>query len=124
MKLNTLILIMSLLCLLWGVGFILLPVSMWSMYGLTLDASGVYISRELGTIFFTLGIILWLARNEPGLQIRRTMAIGLFIGNLLGCVVTLIGQFSAEVNAMGWVGFLMYALLALGFGYYTFKAPI
>lgn len=124
MKLNTLILIMSLLCLLWGVGFILLPVSMWSMYGLTLDTSGVYISRELGTIFFTLGIILWLARNEPGLQIRRTMAIGLFIGNLLGCVVTLIGQFSAEVNAMGWVGFLMYALLALGFGYYTFKAPI
>jgi Ca2+/Na+ antiporter len=93
------------------------------MYGLTLDSSGIYVSRELGTIFFTLGIILWLTRNNLGLQAQRAMATGLFIGNLLGFVVTLIGQFSSGVNAMGWVGAVLYLLLALGFGYYTLKAP-
>ena len=121
MKLNTLILIMALLSLLWGAGFILLPGLMWSMYGLTLDSSGIYVSRELGAIFFTLGIILWLTRSNLGLQAQRAMATGLFIGNLLGFVVTLIGQFSTDVNAMGWVGAVLYLLLAFGFGYYALK---
>jgi hypothetical protein len=123
MKLNTLILIMALLSLVWGAGFILLPESMWSMYGLALDSSGIYVSRELGAIFFTLGVILWFARNDPGSQALRAIVLGLFIGNALGFIVTLIGQFSTGVNAMGWVGALLYALLALGFGYYTLKAP-
>ena len=123
MKLNTLILIMALLSLLWGAGFILLPGPMWSMYGLALDPNGIYVSRELGTIFFMLGAVLWFARNDPGLQARHAMALGLFIGNALGFVVTLIGQFSTGVNAMGWVGAVLYLLLALGFGYYVLKAP-
>jgi len=123
MKLNTLIIIMALLSLLWGAGFILLPGPMWSMYGLTLDSSGTYVSRELGTIFFMLGVILWFARNAPGSQALRAIVLGLFIGNALGFVVTLIGQFSSGVNAMGWVGAMLYLLLALGFGYYALKAP-
>lgn len=119
MKLKTLILIMALLSLLWGVGFLLLPGPMWSMYGLILDDNGVYVSRELGAVFFMLGLILWFVRNDPSAQSIRAITLGLFIGNALGFVVTLIGQFSAEVNAMGWVGIVMYLLLALGFGYYA-----
>lgn len=121
MKLNTLILIMAVLSLLWGAGFILLPSPMWAMYGLDLDSSGIYISRELGAIFFTLGMILWLARNDPGLQIQRAIAIGLFIGNALGFIVTLVGQFLADVSVMGWVGAVLYLLLALGFGSYALR---
>ena len=123
MKLNTLILIMALLSLLWGAGFILLPGLMWSMYGLTLDSSGIYVSRELGAVFFMLGVILWLPRNITDLKTQRAMALGLFIGNALGFIVTLVGQFTTGVNAMGWVGAVLYLLLALGFGYYTLKAP-
>ena len=123
MKLNILILIMALLSLLWGAGFILLPGAMWSMYGLTLDSSGIYVSRELGTIFFMLGAILWFARKDSGSQALRAIVLGLFIGNVLGFVVTLIGQFSTGVNAMGWVGAVLYLLLAFGFGYYALKTP-
>ena len=123
MKLSTLILIMALLSLVWGAGFILLPGSMWSMYGLALDSNGIYVSRELGTIFFMLGIILWFARKDPGSPALRAIVVGLFIGNALGFIVTLIGQFSSGVNAMGWVGAVLYALLAFGFGYYALKAP-
>lgn len=123
MKLTTLILIMALLSLVWGAGFILLPGPMWLMYGLILDASGIYVSRELGAIFFTLGVVLWLARNYLELHTQRAIAIGLFIGNVLGFIVTLVGQFSTGVNAMGWVGAVLYLLLALGFGYYALRSP-
>jgi len=123
MKLSILILIMALLSLLWGAGFILLPEAMWSMYGLTLNSNGIYVSRELGAVFFMLGVILWLARNIADSKTQRAIALGLFIGNVVGCIVTLVGQFSTGVNAMGWIGAVLYLLLALGFGYYALKVP-
>lgn len=123
MKLKTLIVIMALLSLLWGAGFLLLPVQIWSLYGLDLDAAGKYISRELGSVFFMLGLILWFARNDPGSQSLRAIVIGLCIGNAIGFVVTLVGQLTTDVNAFGWVGAFLWLLLALGFGYYLLKPP-
>lgn len=121
MKLNTLIVIMAILCLIWGTGFILLPELFWSLYGLTLDAGGVYMSRQLGVVFFILGLILWLARQDQGSVALRAITIGLFTGNMLGFVVALIGQFSAGISVLGWVGIVSYFLLALGFGYYLVR---
>jgi hypothetical protein len=121
MKVKTLIIIMALLSLIWGAGFILLPTFFWSLYGLALDAGGVYMSRQLGVVFFMLGLILWLARNEHSPVALRAMTTGLFVGNALGFGVALIGQFSARISALGWVGIGSYLLLALGFGYYLVR---
>jgi hypothetical protein len=121
MKLKTLILIMAIFCLIWGAGFILLPLFFWSLYGLTLDVGGVYMSRQLGVVFFMLGMILWLARKVQDPVALRAITIGLFIGNTLGFVVALIGQFSAGISFLGWVGVVSYFLLALCFGYYLAK---
>ena len=123
MKLKTLIVIMALLCLVWGAGFLLLPVQMWSLYGIDLDAAGIYIARELGSVFFMLGLILWFARNDPGSQSLRAIVIGLCLGNLIGFIVTTIGQLTTEVSALGWVGAGMWLMLALGFGYYLLNPP-
>lgn len=121
MKLNTLIVIMALLSLIWGAGFILIPTFFWSLYGLALDAGGEYMSRQLGVVFFMLGLILWLARKEQSPVALRAMTIGLFCGNVLGFVVALIGQFGAGISMLGWVGIVSYFLLALGFGYYLVR---
>lgn len=115
------IVIMALLCLIWGAGFILVPAFFWSLYGLALDAGGVYMSRQLGVVFFMLGLILWLARKEQGPVALRAMTTGLLIGNLLGFVVALIGQLSVEISLLGWVGITSYFLLASGFGFYLVR---
>src|SRR4030065_1262565 len=98
MKLKTLIRIVAFLALIWGAGFILLPLFFWSLYGLTLDVGGVYMSRQLGVVFFMLGMILWLARNVQDPVALRAIATGLFIGHTMGFVVALIGQFSAGIR--------------------------
>lgn len=121
MKLNTLIVIMALLSLIWGAGFILVPTFFWSLYGLSLDAGGEYMSRQLGVVFFMLGLTLWLVRKEKSPVALRAITIGLFCGNALGLVVALIGQFSARISMLGWVGVVSYFLLALGFGYYLVR---
>jgi hypothetical protein len=121
MKLNTLIGIMALLSLIWGAGFMLVPMLFWSLYGLALDVGGVYMSRQLGVVFLMLGLILWLARKEKSPLTLQAMTIGLFSGNALGFVVALIGQFSARISMLGWVGIVTYFLLAFGFGYYLVR---
>jgi hypothetical protein len=121
MKLSTLILIMAVLSLVWGVGFLVLPVQVWSLYGVALDSGGVYMARELGTVFFMLGVILWISRNDPGSRALRAIATGLFIGNVIGFIVSLIGQFTAGITPLGWLAVAVYLLLALGFGYSVLK---
>ncbi len=121
MKVKTLILIMAILCLLWGVGFILFPAPFWALYGLTLDEGGVYMARQLGVVFGMLGLVLWLARNDLAARALRGIALGLCIGNALGLVVALYGQLTADISALGWVGVVTYLLLALGFGYCLLK---
>lgn len=116
-----LIIIMAIMSLVWGIGFILIPKFFWSLYGIALDSQGVYMSRQLGTLFFMLGLILWLAKGDPGSIALRAIVVGLFVGNILGFILCLIGQLTAEISPLGWVGVLSYLLLALGFGYTLLK---
>jgi hypothetical protein len=120
-KLNTLILVMAVLSLVWGAGFLVVPAFFWSLYGLELDAGGVYIARMLGVIFFTLGLVLWLVRKELSPAALRLVGAGLFAGCALGFVVVLVGQFSADISAMGWVGAASFLFLAVGFGWHALK---
>jgi len=122
MKLRkVLIILMAILSLVWGVGFILIPKFFWSLYGIALDLQGVYMSRQLGTLFFMLGLILWLAKEDKGSVALHAIVLGLFIGNVLGFILALIGQLTVEISVMGWIGVLSYLLLATGFGYLVLK---
>jgi len=121
MKLKPLILVMAVLSLVWGAGFLLLPAQMWGLYGITLDSGGIYIARMLGVVFFMLGLILWLAKNDPGSQSLRAIVIGLGVGNLIGFVVTLWGQLTVDISMLGWVGVSSFLLLGLGFGYHLLQ---
>jgi hypothetical protein len=116
-----LILIMAIMSLVWGVGFILIPKFFWSLYGISLDNQGVYMSRQLGTLFFMLGLILWLAKNDLRSEAMRGIITGLFIGNALGFVLGLIGQLTTDISVLGWVGVASYLVLAIGFGYTLLK---
>lgn len=121
MKLKILVVIMALFSLVWGAGFLLLPRQMWALYGISIDTGGIYIARMLGVVFFMLGLILWFARNDPASPAMRGIVIGLCLGNLVGFVVTLGGQLSSGIGALGWMGVLSFLLLGLGFGYYLPK---
>ena len=51
----------------------------------------------------------------------RAITTGLFIGNVIGFIASLIGQFTAGITLLGWVAVVAYLLLALGFGYFLLK---
>lgn len=119
MKLSTLMLTKSVICLVFGTIFVLAPAALLAIYGVkNADASVVFMTRLYGAAFLLLGIMLWFARNDPGSVALRAIVLAVLIGDAVGFVVALLGQLGAVLNGLGWSVVALYLLLALGFGYY------
>ena len=120
MKLNTFMVISAIVAFIFGLGFILAPVPVMSLYGVTLDASGEFLGRYMGASFIGLAFLAWETRNAAASQMRRVVLIALFITTVLGFVVAVYDKFAGVGNALVWLSVVIYLLLALGFGYFSF----
>lgn len=123
MKLSVLMVIKGILVSIFGIAFIAVPRELMSLYDVTLEQGGIYMTRLLGAAFILLAIMLLFAKKDTESQALRTFILAVFIGDTIGFVVALLGQLSGFINAFGWVTVALYFLLAIGFGYYYFKKP-
>jgi hypothetical protein len=120
MRLRTLLLIGGLLALVFGVGFLLAPRAVLSLYGVTGHPAVVLMARFFGAALVQLGLILYLIRDVGDPRTQRGVVLGSFLGSLAGVVVALSGQFWGVVNALGWSSVAIYGLLLLGYGSFIF----
>ena len=121
MKLGTLMMVKSLVCLVFGLMFVSGPGFLLSLFGVpNLNESGVWMTRLYGSAFIVLGLMLWFVRNASEPSVLRGVALAVGIGDGIGLVVVLIGQLGGIMNALGWSVVALYLFLALGFGYFVF----
>jgi len=118
MKLGTLISIHSILLFLFGLGFLLVPASMLSVYGTSTNSTGLLTARVFGIGNIQLSIIMWTSRNDVGSKILKTLVLLLFLGNALAFVLALQAQISEVFNVLGWTNVALYLLFAVGYGYF------
>jgi hypothetical protein len=123
MPLRTLLLIAGILGLVFGLGFLLVPRPMLSLYGVPTDPSVVLMARFFGAALVQVGLVLYLIRDVGDPRTQRGVVIGSFIGSLAGLVVALTGQFWGLVNQFGWSTVAIYALLTFGYGSIMFGRP-
>jgi hypothetical protein len=109
------------LAVVFGLGFILVPEQLMSIYGITLETAGQWIGRLLGSAFIGNGVLTWLARNaEPG-EGLRAVVFGDFVLCVLGLVVViLLNAITGLGNALVWLNVVIYLFLTVGFGYFQF----
>ena len=118
MKLKTWMTVKAIVCIVFGLGFVILPSFVMNLYDVNLGEGGVYMTRLLGQAFILLSLLLWLVRSTEETATRRAFALAVFVGDLIGFIITLQGQLAGSVNALGWVTVIIYLVLALGFGYF------
>ena len=123
MPLRTLLLLAGLIALVFGLGFLLIPRPLLTLYGVPTDPPVVLISRFFGAALVQLGLVLYLIRDVGDLRTQRGVIIGSFIGSVAGLVVALTGQFWGLVNSLGWLNVAIYGLLTLGYGSFMFGRP-
>ena len=118
MKLNTLMVVNALIAGVFGVGFIVVPGQVTSAYGPEITPQLEYVTRLFGAALLAFAVLTWTARNATDSDTRRAILLALFVGDGVGFIVSLMGQLSGVMNALGWTTVLIYLLLALGFGYF------
>ena len=118
MKLKTLLIIKAVVCLCLGIPILLVPNFIYSIFGATLAAGGIFAAREYGASMMGNLMLTWFARNSQESDARWAIVLALFIYDTIGFIVALIAVLAGSVNALGWLIVVLYLLLAAGFGYF------
>ena len=116
MKLNTVYIITAIVAFVFGIGFILLPVATFGLYGNTLEGQAIFLGRYFGAALLGYAFLAWLNRNSDS----KSVTAGFFAAMVLGFVVSIYDAIAGTHNAMVWLNVVIYLLLALGFGYFSF----
>jgi hypothetical protein len=120
MKLSLAFTLNAVAALVFGLAFVLMPVTLADMYGGELNDAGVYVARLFGAVVLGYCLISWLVRNAGESDTRRAIVIAFFASWAIGLIVTLITQFSGLLNALGWLNVVIYAYFTFAYGYNLF----
>lgn len=124
MKFKNLMVIKALVCLAFGILLLAIPDRLFSIYGATLSAGGIFTARQYGAALFGNLFLCWFAKNATESDARRAIILALFVYDLIGSIVTAITVISGVLNPLGWSIVFVYLFFTLGFGYFLVKPPV
>ncbi|MBE0591883.1 MAG: hypothetical protein IH616_05725 [Gemmatimonadales bacterium] len=122
MKLSALMIVNAIVAAVFGIGFVIAPGYVVSLYSSEGGAMLDLMCKLFGAALVGFAALSWLARNAPDSEARRAIVLAFLVADLVGCVVALLAQLDGVVNALGWSTVAIYLLLAIGFGYFAFAA--
>jgi hypothetical protein len=120
MTTKTLFKISSILILLIGLSWILMPRIMLTLWGLEASDALIYMSQRFAAAVLGFAVLLWLAGTTYKSNPRRAIIGGVFFVSTLVLIFSLYGVLSNLISAWGWEAVAGEALLSFGFGYFLF----
>jgi hypothetical protein len=118
MKFKTLMVIKAVVCLSLGVPILLAPIFLYSLFGASLNPSGVFAAREYGASLIGNLMLTWFARNAIDSEARRAIILALCVYDAIGFIITLIAQIAGVLGPLGWFAMAIYLFFAIAFGYF------
>ena len=105
--------IASVLAILYGIGFVLIPAKMGELYGVQPEPHAILNVQYFGSALLAWGVILWFARDLDWAAVRGVL-IGSVVGDAVGGLLSVWGISQGLVKAFGWTSVVIYVLLLLG----------
>jgi hypothetical protein len=118
MKLRNWMSAKAVICVVFGLGFILLPETLLSFYAISAGPGGIFMTRLFGHAFIVIGLLLWLTRNTTETTTQRAIALAVFVGDAVGFIIVLMAKLSGTANVLGWSTVALYLVFVMGFGYF------
>lgn len=123
MNFKNLMIIKALVCLTFGILMLAIPDKLFSLFGVTLSAGGMFPAREYGAALFGNLILCWFAKDSKESDARRAIILALFVYDLIGFIATTLTVIGGDLNVLGWLVVFVYLFFTLGFGYYLVNSP-
>ena len=118
MKLSNLFTLNAILALAFGIGFVLLPATTLTIFGIDPTASINLMSQFFGVELIAVGLLCWFVKGDSDTAVIPKIMLALLIADIVGLIVSLMGTLSGIFNAMGWSAVLIYLVFVTGFAYF------
>lgn len=116
--LNTVLIITAAIALVFGLGFVLVPTTLWALYGVKLNTAGMYLAQLFGTANIGIGLVIVFVRGASAPDSGRRLAMGILGWVIIEGIVVLLGQFQGVTNVLGWLFVGLDLVLALIYAYF------
>jgi hypothetical protein len=123
MNLNTFLLISAIVAALYGLGFVLVPGLMLSIYGVASSPASLLGFRLFGSALIAIGVMTWLLKDSTDWPAIKALLLSVAIGNAIGFLFVLFATINGTLSGMGWSAVLIYLLLLIGEGYFLSRGP-
>jgi len=123
MKLKYLFIFNAVATIIFGIGSVLIPQTLVTLFGSTLNPAGVLMMQYGGVWLIGLGLLAWLVRNAAESEARKAVILAFMVCYGIAFIVALLAQLNAVLNAFGWGTVGLNLVLALGYGYFQFAKP-
>jgi len=120
MRLKNIFIAAAIASVVYGLGTLLLTSTILGLHGMIADESAVWMTRFFGVELLGVGLICWFIKDSDHSKARAGVILGLLISNVIGAIIAIWATLTGGMNAMGWLPFAIYGLLALGFAYFHF----
>jgi uncharacterized membrane protein YfcA len=111
LTLKTFLLISAIVALIFGLGFVLVPGLMFSIYGIASAPASLLGFRLFGSVLIAIGVMTWFLKDSAHWEAVRAWLLSVAIGNVVGLLLV----FFATI--------LVYLLLLAGEGYFLSRGP-
>jgi hypothetical protein len=123
LNLNTFLVVSAIVAWLFGLGFVLLPGVMFSIYGIASAPASLLGFRLFGSALIAIGLLTWFLKESTNWEAIRALLISVAIGNVIGLLLVFFATINGTLSAMGWTAVLIYLLLLIGEGYFLSRGP-
>lgn len=123
MKFSNVVVVNAVIALVYGIGLVLVPSTVLSIYGVTPGPAVNLASQLIGVEMIHVGLICWLARNVSDGPAQKAIILASLIGQLIAVIVSTMGTLSGVFSAVGWSAVAIYLVLAAGYAYLQFMKP-
>jgi hypothetical protein len=126
MKLRYLFILNTIVALIFAAGLLLAPKTMLGLFGISVgttvgfNASLNFVAQLLGAALTLPGLLSWFAAGMTDASARRSVAISLFVFQVIGSAVSLLGMLSKVMSITGWSIVGLFLVFALGYAYFLF----
>lgn len=112
--------IKAIVVMLFGLGFLLIPAWVGSLFGTSTDETGLILGRYFGMAWVFEAILLWLCKNFPWPEAQK-ITIAIVISNVIGLVLSLVAVIGGIFSGiMGWLAVILFLIFVVVFAYFLF----
>jgi len=124
MNFQTLMVATAIATISFGIGFIIAPTSLGSLYGLSTNPTSEFALRMYATALIGIGLLAWLIRQSQDRDIQKAVLLAFFVTDFGGLLVALFANLAGMMNALGWSLVVLLLLFSAAYAYLWFAKQL